>query len=166
MTFGYQWRRGSDDPGATSSTYHPVDADVGAQLAVRVTASKAGFADGTATSARRPAGRSRLAVEWVPVTDHHGQGPGRQDAHRHAGRWGPAPVTLTYQWLRNGTPIAGATGSTYKLKNKDKGKKISVRGHRREARLHLGDRHLAADQEGQEEEEAPPPRGHDAARLE
>ena len=44
-----------------------------------------------------------------------------------AGTWGPAPVALTYQWLRNGVPIAGATGSKYKLKNKDKGKKISVR---------------------------------------
>ena len=43
------------------------------------------------------------------------------------GTWGPAPVTLTYQWLRNGMPIAGATGSKYKLKNKDKGKKISVK---------------------------------------
>ncbi len=42
------------------------------------------------------------------------------------GTWGPAPVTLTYQWLRNGAPIAGATGSKYKLKKKDKGKKISV----------------------------------------
>ena len=42
------------------------------------------------------------------------------------GTWGPAPVTLTYQWLRNGKPIAGATGVKYKLKNKDKGKKISV----------------------------------------
>jgi len=43
------------------------------------------------------------------------------------GAWGPAPVTLTYQWLRNGSVIAGATGTTYKLKNADKGKRISVR---------------------------------------
>jgi bacillolysin len=44
-----------------------------------------------------------------------------------SGTWTPTGVTFTYQWLRNGAPIAGATGSTYKLKNKDKGKKISVR---------------------------------------
>jgi hypothetical protein len=44
----------------------------------------------------------------------------------HPGSWTPGDATLTYQWLRNGVPIAGATGSTYKLKNKDKGKKISV----------------------------------------
>jgi len=40
--------------------------------------------------------------------------------------WGPAGVTFTYQWLRNGKVVKGATGKAYKLKNKDKGKKISV----------------------------------------
>src|SRR5207253_2574507 len=29
------------------------------------------------------------------------------------GTWGPGSVTKTYQWLRDGTPIAGATGSRY-----------------------------------------------------
>ena len=40
--------------------------------------------------------------------------------------WGPAGVTFTYQWLRNGKVVKGATGKAYKLKSKDKGKKISV----------------------------------------
>lgn len=39
----------------------------------------------------------------------------------------PPGATTTYQWLRNGAPIKGATGSTYKLKRKDKKKKISVK---------------------------------------
>jgi hypothetical protein len=43
------------------------------------------------------------------------------------GTWAPAPVTLSYQWLRSGVAIAGATGSTYKLTSYDKGKAISVR---------------------------------------
>jgi bacillolysin len=45
----------------------------------------------------------------------------------HEGSWAPAGVAFAYQWLRNGTPVSGATGTTYKLKNGDKGKKISVR---------------------------------------
>ncbi|MGC4174157.1 endo-1,4-beta-xylanase [Demequina sp.] len=38
----------------------------------------------------------------------------------------PAGSTLSYQWLRNGVAIAGATASTYKLGTADAGKKISV----------------------------------------
>ncbi len=42
------------------------------------------------------------------------------------GVWMPA-TTLTQQWLRNGHNISGATGTTYKLKSADRGKRISVR---------------------------------------
>ena len=44
----------------------------------------------------------------------------------HTGTWSPLPVTFTYQWLRNGQPVAGATGAKYKLRKKDKGKRMSV----------------------------------------
>ncbi len=44
-----------------------------------------------------------------------------------AGTWQPAPVTLTYQWLRNGKPIKGATAARYKLVKADAGRKIRVR---------------------------------------
>jgi len=39
----------------------------------------------------------------------------------------PTGATLSYQWLRNGTAIGGATGSTYKVSTADAGKKLSVR---------------------------------------
>jgi hypothetical protein len=44
-----------------------------------------------------------------------------------AGTWGPAPVTLTYQWYRGSTAISGATAQTYKLIAADKGSAIKVR---------------------------------------
>ncbi|MGC3953201.1 MAG: Ig-like domain-containing protein [Propionicimonas sp.] len=44
-----------------------------------------------------------------------------------AGSWAPAKVTLAYQWLRDGAPIAKATKSSYKLAKADAGRKISVR---------------------------------------
>lgn len=44
-----------------------------------------------------------------------------------AGTWTPTPTTTTYQWLANGTPISGATGSTFVLKAAQVGKRISVR---------------------------------------
>lgn len=42
------------------------------------------------------------------------------------GSWGPAPVTLAYQWFRDGTVISGATGTAYVLAGADNGKQISV----------------------------------------
>ena len=34
--------------------------------------------------------------------------------------------TVRYQWYRNGHAVAGATGSTYRVKGADRGKKVSV----------------------------------------
>ncbi|KRE59418.1 hypothetical protein ASG92_22595 [Arthrobacter sp. Soil736] len=43
------------------------------------------------------------------------------------GTWRVAPTRYSYQWLRNGIAIKGATGSTYRLTTADKGRKVSVR---------------------------------------
>lgn len=43
-----------------------------------------------------------------------------------AGDWQPAPVSLAYQWKRNGTPIAGATASTYRVQVADVNSTLSV----------------------------------------
>lgn len=43
------------------------------------------------------------------------------------GTWtGKATPTKTYQWRRNGTPISGATGSSYVLVQADSGTTITV----------------------------------------
>lgn len=39
----------------------------------------------------------------------------------------PSDAGLTRTWLRDGTPIAGATGSTYRLTTSDSGRRVSVR---------------------------------------
>src|SRR5690606_4279646 len=44
-----------------------------------------------------------------------------------AGSWPVPDVELAYQWLRGGTAIAGATGSSHKLTTADAGQKVSVR---------------------------------------
>ncbi|WP_256796283.1 FlgD immunoglobulin-like domain containing protein [Terrabacter sp. Ter38] len=43
------------------------------------------------------------------------------------GTWGPAPVTLSYQWYRSGVAITGATGSSYLLTASDRTKAMTVK---------------------------------------
>lgn len=42
------------------------------------------------------------------------------------GKWTPTP-TLTRQWLRDGQPIAGATGATYRLTAADRGHRVQLK---------------------------------------
>ena len=43
------------------------------------------------------------------------------------GRWNGHPDTVTFQWLRNGTAISGATGTSYVLTRADLGRTLTVR---------------------------------------
>ena len=42
------------------------------------------------------------------------------------GKWTPASVDLTYQWLRSGSPIPGATSATYDVVHADHGQRLAV----------------------------------------
>ena len=43
------------------------------------------------------------------------------------GTWGPSGTTLSYQWYRGGKAIAGATGTTYKVRTADAGRTLKVK---------------------------------------
>lgn len=43
------------------------------------------------------------------------------------GKWAPKGLSLSYQWLRDGEEISGATDMTYTLVGADRGKQISVK---------------------------------------
>ncbi|WP_426243537.1 DUF3152 domain-containing protein [Nocardioides sp. LHG3406-4] len=44
----------------------------------------------------------------------------------HPGRWTPQRTSTSYQWLRDGAPIAGATGRRYELATDDVGTSVQV----------------------------------------
>ncbi|MFZ3326087.1 MAG: hypothetical protein WA231_09425 [Methylocella sp.] len=43
-----------------------------------------------------------------------------------AGTWTNSPSSFTYQWENEGSPISGATSSTYVLRNSDLGALVTV----------------------------------------
>lgn len=125
VTFTYQWLRGGASiSGATSATYTPVAADAGTRLSVTVTGTKSGYTTKAATSTSTVVANGTLTGATPTITGTTKVG---STLTARTGTWAPAPVTLSYQWLRNGVAISGATAGTYKLTSTDKGKRISVR---------------------------------------
>ncbi|WP_345752975.1 CAP domain-containing protein [Microbacterium rhizophilus] len=124
-TFRYQWLRdGKAISRATSPSYTPVAADAGRKLSVKVTGSRAGYVSASKTSAAKTVARGTLAGVTPTVS---GTAKAGSTLTAKAGTWKPAPVTVRYQWLRDGKAIAGATASTYRLVKADARRKITVR---------------------------------------
>lgn len=126
-TFKFQWlRNGSVISGATEQIYQLVDADVGKRISVQVTASLDGYQTTTRTSAQT-AVITRREFTTVPTPTISGATRSGQVLSASHGSWAPQPDSLTYQWLRDGWEVPGATGLTYRLTSSDVGSTISFR---------------------------------------
>ncbi|MFC0681645.1 S8 family serine peptidase [Lysobacter korlensis] len=120
----FQWLRdGVAIPAATSSTYRVSRADAGRLIAVTVTGAKAGY---TTTSTTSPARAIAHLLTGTPTPAISGSNRVGHTVTASPGEWGPAPVTLRYQWNRSGKPIPGATWSTYRLTSADAGRTVTV----------------------------------------
>jgi hypothetical protein len=112
VTLKYQWKaNGVAITGATAGTYTPTTAVLGKTLTVSVTGSKAGFTTVTKTSAVTV--KVAVGVLTAPVPTISGSPTAGSVLTVIPGAWGPAPVTLKYQWYLNRMPLSGATGTTY-----------------------------------------------------
>jgi lysophospholipase L1-like esterase len=127
-SYTYQWRRaGSNISGATSSTYVLQVADEGQAITVTVTAAKAGYTSGSATSSSvtpSAGGGSTLTNTVLPAIS--GTTTEGQTLATANGTWSATPDSYTYQWKRAGSNISGATSSTYLLVTADVGATITV----------------------------------------
>jgi hypothetical protein len=124
--YRYQWKRdGANIPRATSSSYVLTASDLNKEITVAVTGIRSGYApttqlsentdpvfEGFFASAPRPtvAGRAKVGQLLTAQT----------------GRWLPS-ASISYQWLRDGEPIAGATNSNYRLVQADLAAAVSVK---------------------------------------
>jgi hypothetical protein len=121
----YQWLRGGAPiAGATASVYTPTAADVGLVLSVEVTGSLRGFADVERSSAGvTVAALGRLAAGIPAVVGAARPG---LTVTAHPGTW-PAGAELSYQWVRSGRDIPGATEHEYVVTAADAGHALAVR---------------------------------------
>lgn len=126
-TLSYQWLRdGTEISGATESTYTPTAGDIGGSIQCRVTLTNS---DGMAV------GYSWNPIRIVPAIPQATANPAISDATTPGssepavgdeltcsnGTWTGSP-TFSYEWLRGGTPIVGATENHYLVEAADEGK--------------------------------------------
>lgn len=111
--------------GAIGMTYVPVAGDVGKKISFRVTASKPRFGVRTATSASTSA-VAAVALTAMPVPTISGETSLGAVLTANSADWEPAPVDLSYQWLRDGVVIPGATSDTHTIVSGDGAAELSV----------------------------------------
>ncbi|XAS71270.1 carboxypeptidase regulatory-like domain-containing protein [Micrococcaceae bacterium Sec5.1] len=127
VTLTYQWKaNGVAVTGGTAATYVPVTGDVGKTLTVTVTASKVGYTTSSKTSVATAAVLALPSLAPAPVPTITGTAKVGSTLTAVPGVWGPAPVTLTYQWKANGVAVTGGTAATYVPVTGDVGKTITV----------------------------------------
>jgi hypothetical protein len=118
-------RDGSAIPKATTNKYVLTPADMGKKISFSVTSSTRGFVTTTRTSLPTAAVVG-LGFSAAPVPAIAGKAGIGQTLTAAAGTWGPAPVTLTYQWLRSGVPIPNATRPSYPVSASDVNRTLTV----------------------------------------
>lgn len=124
-TYSYQWlRNGVAIVGQTSTTYTLVAADLGATMSFAITGTLAGYTTKTSTVT---SGTAILAgtISPAPTPTIVGTNKVGQILTASPGTW-MTGTTLAYQWLRGGSPISGATSTSYTVTASDIGANISV----------------------------------------
>ena len=121
MVLRYQWYAdGKAISGATDPSLVPTKAQKGKRLTAKVTGKYRDFPQISRTSTRS----AKVAIAGTPTVS--GAAAVGSTLKAKPGTW-TKKTKLSYQWLRNGTAIAKATKSSYKLTVADAGALISVR---------------------------------------
>jgi hypothetical protein len=128
-TLAAQWTRGGAPiSGATGLTYTLVETDEGTLVSAYVDGTNStGTVRAQATGGTTVAANPFMApvITGVPTISGTEQVGQTLTASAASVTGDPAPVR-TWQWKRNGTPISGATSSTYSLVEADAGTTLTV----------------------------------------
>lgn len=125
VELSYQWKRaGVAIAGANAANYVVTLDDIDKALTVSVTATKPVVPSVTKTSAPTAAVVGATLTAPTPIISGEAKVGGTLTAT--VGTWGPAPVSLTYQWKRDGVAISGERAGTHKVTADDTGKTLTV----------------------------------------
>ncbi|MBS99629.1 MAG: hypothetical protein CMI01_13250 [Oceanospirillaceae bacterium] len=126
-SFSYQWlRSGQVLAEATGSTYTPVQADVGESVSVRVSyTDQLGSDESVESASITVANVNDTPVGSVEIDGTPTQGEMLNASASLSDEDGLGE--LAFQWLRDGSPVGGATGSAYTLTQADVESRVSVR---------------------------------------
>ncbi|MDR0416218.1 MAG: hypothetical protein LBH76_02660, partial [Propionibacteriaceae bacterium] len=123
VTRSYQWRRdGAAIPGATSVHYAPTAGDLGHSITAQVTASAPGYTSAVDTSPALTVQAGQITITSLVLAES--PDPAKLYKLTYSVR---PDATLAWQWLRDGTPIPGATSDDYRPTAADDGHDLSVR---------------------------------------
>ena len=121
-----QWLRNGNPTGVVTSSYPIGPADMGTKLSVEVTYTRAGYQTAARISAYTETVEPGMLTVTKPPTVVGTPRVGRTLTATPPSVT-PTATLVTYQWLRDGIAIEGATAGAYKLTAGDLGRKISVR---------------------------------------
>ncbi|WP_244932016.1 CHAP domain-containing protein [Nocardioides sp. W7] len=113
-------------PGATGPSLTLTQAHIDKQITANVSARATAYNRGTVATAPTTPILAGTIREVTPYTLSGATGHGRVLTVT-PGTLEPADSTATYTWLRDGVPIPGATGATYRLGAADVGSRVSLR---------------------------------------
>ncbi|MGH3445404.1 MAG: CHAP domain-containing protein [Nocardioidaceae bacterium] len=134
LTTSLQWLAdGVAIPGATSATLRLDPSLIGKAVSLSETASAPGYVDVTAGSVETvavvPGVFTRISRPAIVLSPGARRPQPGQTLSVDVGSFRPRTrqgAEVAVQWLRDGVPVPGATGSTYQLRNADLGSKISA----------------------------------------
>lgn len=131
LKFSWTWLRdGAPISNAIDRNYPRyvvTKSDIGARITVRVTARRTGYEPGRANSAPSALVGNAGSVEVVVAPKVSGTAQPGKFLYVTRGEWNPYPSSVTFQWLRNGVAIPGATTSGYQVRTTDVEFELSVR---------------------------------------
>ncbi len=121
-TLAYLWLL-DGAPVASGATFTPTADQRGRSLAVRVTGTKAGYTQATRDSEASTIGTGVLTARTPTISGTAKVGSRLSAA---AGTW-TSGTALAYQWFAAGTPVSGATASSFVPGAAQRGKAMTVR---------------------------------------